>query len=252
MKSTPLRLKTGILPLRLDNLSYDTDGVSILRDITVDFMIGSRTIVLGPNGAGKSVLMRLCHGLLAPSGGHVVWSGAEAQGGLSDRDIAQRQAMVFQSPVMLRRSVADNVEYPLKALGQHVDDRKTRVDRLLKETGLEEMADRPARVLSGGEQQRLALARAWALDPEVLFLDEPTASLDPTAQRRVEDLIEAISLSGTKIIMTTHDLPQARRLAEDIVFLHRGELLESGGASDFFEKPRTAEAAAFVRGELLV
>lgn len=130
-------------------------------------------------------------------------------------------------------------------------ERAERVEWVLERTGLTALAHRPARRLSSGEQQRLALARAWATAPEVLFLDEPTANLDPTASRAVEELIQAIHQSGTKIVMTTHDLGQARRLADEILFLYRGRLLERSDAPSFFAGPRTAEARAFLDGELL-
>jgi tungstate transport system ATP-binding protein len=161
------------------------------------------------------------------------------------------QAMVFQKPVLLRRSVAANVAYALKRRGLNEGERRKRVAEALSMAGVKELADRPARVLSGGEQQRLALARAWATDPQILFLDEPTASLDPAATRAVEALIDAINRSGVKIVMTTHDLGQARRLGDEILFMHRGRLVETARADDFFERPRTADAAAFIKGELL-
>jgi tungstate transport system ATP-binding protein len=158
--------------------------------------------------------------------------------------------MVFQRPVMLRRSTAGNVDFALKLRGKNRDQRRQKVGEVLAATGLAHLAHQPARVLSGGEQQRLALARAWALDPEVLFLDEPTASLDPASTRSIEELIGAIYRGGTKIIMTTHDLGQARRLADEILFLYHGRLIEARPAEDFFSRPATPEATAFLRGEL--
>jgi tungstate transport system ATP-binding protein len=159
--------------------------------------------------------------------------------------------MVFQRPVMLRRSVLANAAYPLKLAGLPRAERLQRARAALERVGLEALAGRPARRLSGGEQQRLALARASALDPEVLFLDEPCASLDPAATRAVEDIVLGIAARGTKVVMTTHDLGQARRLAGEVLFLHRGRLLERAPAADFFAGPRAPEAAAFLRGELV-
>jgi tungstate transport system ATP-binding protein len=213
----------------------------------VSLTLGSspRTIILGPNGAGKSLLLRLCHGLLRPTAGSVQWRGP---GATADR---RRQAMVFQRPVMLRRSARANIDYALKLKGIPGAMRRARIREVLEDTGLAGLAERAARNLSIGEQQRLALARAWATAPEVLFLDEPTASLDPAATRAIEDIICAIDLSGTKIVMTTHDLGQARRLADEILFLHRGRLLEQRPAAEFFAAPATAEAAAFIAGKLL-
>jgi tungstate transport system ATP-binding protein len=190
------------------------------------------------------VLLRLLHGLLAPTEGRVAWSGLPGAA-------ARRQAMVFQRPVLLRRSVLANAAYPLRLAGLGRAERDARARDALELVGLGPLADRPARRLSGGEQQRLALARAAALRPEVLFLDEPCASLDPAATRAVEEIVAALAMRGTRIVMTTHDLGQARRLAGDVVFLHRGRVLEHAPAQRFFAAPATPEAAAFLRGDLL-
>ena len=234
------------LPLQAEGLCYAANGVPILRGASFVLEAGPPTLVIGPNGAGKSVLLRLLHGLLAPSGGAVRWAGESRGGGRMPRD-----AMVFQRPVMLRRSVLANAAYPLKLAGLPRAERLARARTALGRVGLDGLADRPARRLSGGEQQRLALARASALDPEVLFLDEPCASLDPAATRAVEDIVAGIAARGTKVVMTTHDLGQARRLAGEILFLHRGRLLEHAPAAEFFAGPRAPEAAAFLRGELV-
>jgi tungstate transport system ATP-binding protein len=231
----------GILPLRLEGVSYAVGGRTIIEPLSLKLETGASTIVLGANGAGKSVLMRLMHGLLAPSAGRVAWSRPGAH---------RRQAMVFQRPVMLRRSALANVRYALAAAGVPERERERRAREVLAEVGLAQAADRPARVLSGGEQQRLALARAWALHPEVLFLDEPTANLDPGATREIEAVIKAFDVSGTKIVMSTHNLGQARRLGDEILFLHHGRLAERAPVEDFFKRPASEEAAAFIKGEL--
>jgi tungstate transport system ATP-binding protein len=158
--------------------------------------------------------------------------------------------MVFQRPVMLRRSALANVVYALQAARVSPRDRERRAREAHAEVGLSHAAGRPARVLSGGEQQRLALARAWALHPEVLFLDEPTANLDPGAVREIEAVIKAFDVSGTKIVMSTHNLGQARRLGDEILFLHQGRLAERAPVETFFKRPASAEAAAFIKGEL--
>jgi tungstate transport system ATP-binding protein len=230
-----------MLPLVLDRVSFIANGRRILDSISGQIDSGRRTIILGPNGAGKSVLMRICHGLLRPSEGEVRWLGANG---------TKRQAMVFQRPVMLRRSVLANVVYGLELAGVHRRERELRAHDVLEAVGLEQCAHQPARLLSGGEQQRLALARAWALGPEVLFLDEPTANLDPRAARDVETLIGQICAGGTKIVMTTHNLGQARRLGDEILFLEGGRLVERAPVERFFAQPSTPEAAAFIRGEL--
>ena len=231
-----------LFPLELRELSFESHGTPIIDRVSLAIDGERRTVILGANGAGKSVLMRLMHGLLEPSAGSITW------GGRPDRP--REQAMVFQRPVMLRTSALKNVAYGLKLAGVGHDERLSRAGAALARVGLQHLAARPARVLSGGEQQRLALARAWALEPKVLFLDEPTANLDPTATREVEDVIADIALGGAKIIMTTHNLGQARRLADEIVFLHRGRVVEHTPAEEFFRQPRSAEAVAFMKGEL--
>lgn len=239
-----MRAPDTVLPLRAHGLGFAAGGVQILRDVSLAIEAGAPTLVIGPNGAGKSVLLRLLHGLLAPSAGTVTWS-------VLPGEAARRQSMVFQRPVLLRRSVLANAVYPLRLAGVPHEARVARAQDALRLVGLAALADRPARRLSGGEQQRLALARAAALHPEVLFLDEPCASLDPAATRAVEEIISVLAARGTKIVMTTHDLGQARRLAGDVVFIHRGRLLEQAPAASFFTQPATPEASAFLRGELV-
>ncbi len=236
---------SSLLPLRVDGLCFDSGNKRLLDSLSFCTIQGPRTIILGPNGAGKSLLLRLCHGLLRPTCGTITWAGATTD------QARQRQAMVFQRPVLLRRSVAANIHYVLSVQGVPRQQRAARVDAALQQAGLRALADRPARVLSGGEQQRLALARAWAMQPEVLLLDEPTANLDPAAIRAVETLLEHIHRGGSKILMTTHDLGQARRLADEVLFLHHGRLLEHTPAEIFFNKPQSPEAAAFLEGRLL-
>jgi len=231
-----------MLPLVLDQVTFAVSGKTIIDRISMEITEGPRTVILGPNGAGKSVLMRLCHGLFAPTSGSITWHGA-ANG-------RRRQAMVFQRPVMLRRSALANIVYGLKLAGISPRERVLRARDVLEAVGLADIAERPARVLSGGEQQRLALARAWGLGPEVLFLDEPTANLDPGATRDVESLIGQIRAGGTKIVMTTHNLGQAKRLGDEILFLSQGRLVERTPVDQFFVKPASAEADAFIRGEL--
>jgi tungstate transport system ATP-binding protein len=230
-----------MLPLVLDQVSFSAGGRTIIDRVSCEFGAGLRTIILGPNGSGKSVLMRLCHGLLKPTAGRITWHGGNG---------SRRQAMVFQRPVMLRRSALANVTYGLKLAGVSASERELRARDVLDVVGLAGTARRPARVLSGGEQQRLALARAWALGPEVLFLDEPTANLDPGAAREIENIIGQIHASGTKVIMTTHNLGQARRLADEILFLYEGRLAERTPVDRFFRQPASAEAASFINGEL--
>jgi tungstate transport system ATP-binding protein len=245
MGRPPLRVgaqAATVFPLELDAVSFERNGNVIIDRVSLAIEAPYRTMILGANGAGKSVLMRLMHGLLVPTSGRVTWAHRE--------EPPREQAMVFQRPVMLRTSALNNVAYGLKLAGVPRAERFERAGNALTRVGLQNLAQRPARVLSGGEQQRLALARAWALDPKVLFLDEPTANLDPTATREIEAVIDNIALAGAKIIMTTHNLGQARRLADEIVFLHLGRVVEYTLVEAFFREPRSPEAGAFIKGEL--
>ncbi len=237
-------MSPGILPLRFEAVTFERRGQRLLGPL--DFEIGGpgRTVVLGPNGAGKSLVLRIAHGLIEPTRGRVTWRGEEGTR-------RSRQAMVFERSVLLRRSAAANVDYAIARRGVPRRERRQRRALALERTGLADLAQRQARVLSAGEQQRLALARAWALEPEVLFLDEPTAALDPAATRSIEALIASLAAAGTKIIMTTHDLGQARRLADEVLFLHRGALVERAPAAAFFEDPQSEPARAFLEGKLL-
>ncbi len=242
--SEPGRPTAAVLPLRLEGVSYSAGGHDLLHDLDFVLDAGPRSVILGPNGSGKSLLLRLCDGLIEPTRGRVVWCGPDAS------RAAEARALVFQRPVLLRRSARANVDYALRLRGVDTGERAQRVAAVLEDTRLGALADRPARRLSGGEQQRLALARAWATEPSVLFLDEPASSLDPGSTRALEDAIRAIQATGTKIVLTTHDLAQAERLADEILFLHGGRLLERAEATRFFDGPETKEAQAFLRGEV--
>ena len=234
-----------LMPLEVRGLGFAAGAKPILADVSFTIHGGTRTVILGPNGAGKSVLLRLLHGLLAPASGSISW------GGLDPGQVRRRQGMVFQRPVMLRRSALANLTHALAVHGVPRAQRAERARSALLAAGLEAHARQPARTLSGGEQQRLAIARAWALEPEVLLLDEPTANLDPEATAAIEKLVRAVEARGTRIIMTTHDIGQARRLATEVMFIHRGRLLEHDTASAFFARPATTAAARFIGGDLL-
>jgi len=243
MAKSVVPISASILPLRLEDVSYVINGRAIIDRISLSIESNARTIILGSNGAGKSVLMRLCHGLLEPTVGRIAWNLPERAG---ER---RRQAMVFQRQVMLRRSALGNVIYALKLAGVPSNECKAQAFAALERVGLAHLAKHSARVLSGGEQQRLALARAWALQPEVVFLDEPTASLDPGAAAEVERIIQAIHDAGTKIVMSTHNLGQAQRLGDEVLFLHQGQLKERAPVDRFFTTPASVEAEAFIKGE---
>jgi tungstate transport system ATP-binding protein len=233
------------LPILFDAVSVTANGVRLVSDISLALVAGGPTVLIGPNGAGKSTLLRLAMGLIAPSAGRVSWAGR-------DRSEGRRLAMVSQRPVMLRRSAIANVTYALAAACVARGRRSERASELLARVGLANQADRPARRLSGGEQQRLALARALAREPELLCLDEPTASLDPASAKAVEDIVTAIAAAGVKVVMATHDLGQARRLAGEVVLLVNGRVRERAARDRFFPSPATPEGAAFLRGDLVI
>jgi len=233
------------VPICFDGVRLRVGDVTILDDVSITLATGATTALIGPNGSGKTTLLRLAMGLARPTGGRITWGGRA--------DVPPtRRAIVFQRPTMLRRSAAGNLNYALAAAGCPRKRRAERIGDLLDLVGLRALARRPARRLSGGEQQRLALARALAKDPDVLFLDEPTASLDPAATKAIEDLIRTIAARGIKVVMATHDLGEARRLGTDIVLMHRGRIIEQAAAEKFFAAPRTAQAQKFIAGELLV
>jgi len=236
-----MRAPATDLPITLQEVSLRAGGTTLIDRVTLEFGPGAPTILIGPNGAGKTSLIRLAMRLVAPSSGRIEWAGrAEPRG--------DRLAMVFQRPVMLRRSAAANVGYALRDRGR----RGERVAGLLERVGLAQLGRRPARRLSGGEQQRLALARALARDPEILFLDEPTASLDPASSKAVEDIVGGIAKSGIKVVIATHDLGQARRMGGEVVFLLGGRVVERAPAERFFRSPDRPESAAFLRGDLVL
>ncbi len=240
MSDAETRMDAG---LSLKGISLIRDNTPLLQNISCALPARGITAVMGPNGAGKSLLLRVAHGLLPVDHGSIHWQGSE----MSDT-ARQSQAMVFQKPVLLRRSVAANVDFALKLVG--VRDSALR-DALLDRVGLKGRNKQPARLLSGGEQQRLALARALATKPALLFLDEPTASLDPTSARLIEDILRQERDAGTKIVLVTHDVQQARRLADDILFLSNGEMRCHQDARQFFSAPTSPEARDFLAGHIL-
>ncbi|HEY7244029.1 MAG TPA: ATP-binding cassette domain-containing protein [Xanthobacteraceae bacterium] len=240
-----MRAPAADLPIVFEDVSVAAGSVTMLDRISLTLRPGTPTVLIGPNGSGKTTLLRAAMGLISQSTGRITWGGRE-------HAPPTRRAIVFQRPVMLRRSVTANIRYALSAAHIPRTQRGARIDEMLAIVGLEHLRRRPARRLSGGEQQRLALARALARDPAVLFLDEPTASLDPAATKAIEDIVGAVAERGIKVVMSTHDLGEARRIAGDIVMLHRGRVIETGAGAVFFNAPRTAEARTFLAGGLLV
>jgi tungstate transport system ATP-binding protein len=231
-----------MFPIRLDQVRYEPAGRAVLAGIDLTLNGEGITVLLGPNGSGKTMLMRLVAGLLAPDAGRIDWGGAPAP--------IESVAMVFQSPMLIRASVAVNVELGLQSLGLGRAERSQRVATVLERVGLAHRRADSARLLSGGEIQRLALARAWATHPRLLLLDEPTANLDPTATEQVERIVREIRTEGTKVFLSTHNLAQATRVADDIVFIAGGRIGEHAPAARFFARPQSDEARLFIQAEL--
>lgn len=241
----PVRARrSDLLPAEARGLVFEAGGKRLIDDLDLTLCADALTVVMGPNGAGKSLLLRLLHGMIAPGGGEVLWGGRPL-----DEEVRKRQAMVFQHPVLLRRSVAANIDFVLKLRGGAGKERR---EAYLKLAGLQDQADQAARLLSGGERQRLAMARALAIEPDVLFMDEATASLDPASVAAIETLVRKAHDAGTKIVFVTHDLGQARRLADDVVFIHRGKVVEHSPARRFFERPDSSQARDYLAGRIVL
>lgn len=245
-RTEDLTKSRSLFPIKANGLAFAARNRRLV-DVP-DLTIGPKgaTMILGPNGAGKSLLIQLLHGLIAPTSGTVTYGGKAI-----DDPARKRQAMVFQRPVMLRRSVAANLGFALKAHGVGRAERLERTRELLVEGGFEAMADQPARTLSGGEQQRLAMLRALSTRPDLVFLDEPTSSLDPRSTRAIEEMVARAVERGVKVVMVTHDLGQARRLGHELIFMHDGRLTEQTPAQAFFVRPSSAPAREFLAGHLL-
>jgi tungstate transport system ATP-binding protein len=236
-----------LLPLELRGVSLAPRGRRLIDSVNLKVQDPGISVIMGPNGAGKSLLLRLMHGLIAPSEGAILWAGLPMDG-----QIRRRQAMVFQKPVLLRRTAAANIIHALSVRGVARSERESRAIQALQLAGLERQAFTPARVLSGGEQQRLCLARALSLDPDILFLDEPTASLDPASTLAIKRLLIEAQHRGIKVIVVTHDVGQARRLAQDVIFMHHGRLIEYQSAPRFFEQPESYVARSYLAGGLVL
>jgi tungstate transport system ATP-binding protein len=238
-------ITAGLLPLAVRGICVARQSKALLDGVTLTISGGAPTVIMGANGAGKSLLLRVMHGLVEPDAGTLVW-GDGVEPGLAGR----RSAMVFQKPTLLRRSVLANIEFVLAHRPRAA--KRQSAGAILADAGLADRANTPARQLSGGEQQRLAMARALASYPEVLFLDEPTASLDPASTAAVEGMIARASEGGTKVVLVTHDIGQARRVAGEVVFLERGRVTETTKAAAFFAGPVSDAARAYLAGELRI
>lgn len=233
-----------ILPLKVSDITVRKRGVHLLGPVSIEMARKGFTIVMGPNGAGKSTLLKALHGMERLVGGTVEWA-------LPQKAAQERQSFVFQTPTLMRRSVVENVAYPLLVQGMRRAEAMDVAMSWLARVGLADMAQNRASYLSGGERQKMALVRALVRDPEVLFLDEPCANLDGRATRDIEGLLQEVHAAGTRVVMATHDFGQARRLASEVWFMHRGQLLETTPAEAFFDQPKTPQAQAFLNGEIV-
>lgn len=232
--------------LKARELQVQSNGKTLL-DVPELILDGpGPTLILGPNGSGKSLLLRCLHGLITPNRGQVTQDGTSL-----NLDHKARQAMVFQQPVLLRRSVAANLDFVLRRQGVGWTNRKRRIVELLAEGGLEGKSRQSARSLSGGEAQRLAILRALALNPETLLLDEPTSALDPGATQIIERMVLRASKKGVRIVMVTHDIGQARRLASDVVMMQAGNVVEHGPAKQVLTAPKTEASRRYLAGGLI-
>lgn len=235
---------SALFPLSVRGAMTRRHGKVLVGPVDLDLAGQGVTVILGPNGSGKTTLLRLLHGTARLHAGEIRWA--------CDMSTARNaQAFVFQRPVMLRRTVGQNLAYPLLIAGMGRRQALEKAREWAARVGLEAMFDRPAPVLSGGEQQRLALARALIGSPQLLFLDEPTASLDGRATREVEEILTHAQANGTRLILSTHDMGQARRLADRVVFLLGGKVHEDAPAASFFDAPGTAAAQAFLNGDIV-
>ena len=230
-----------LFPLTLNDVVVRRRGKSVIGPINMTLQPDGPTIILGPNGSGKTTLLRLIHGIERLSSGTIKWT----------HDDAAQHAFVFQTPIVLRRSVAENLAYPLSLIKMPKDEIADAVELWLDRINLCELRSAPATRLSGGERQKLAIARALIRKPQVLFLDEPCANLDGHATRAIEALLLEAESAGTKLVMATHDIGQARRLARDLVFMLDGKVHEVAEASKGFDAPETSELAAFLRGDIV-
>ena len=233
------------LPLLMQDVTYKTQGAVLINNINLQITSSGSTIILGHNGSGKSLLLKLLHGVIQPSSGLVSWNN------LTPITNQYWRTFLLQRPTFFNRSVLFNIEFVLRIADIPSNERKERYEQALEICGLTDLRNRSAHSLSGGELQKLSLARAWVLRPSVVLLDEPTVALDPPSVIGFEDIIQQFKQSHTKVIMTTHDLAQAKRLADEIVFIDRGEILEQSNAEKFFSGPTSSQAQNFISGKLL-
>ncbi|OUS37424.1 sulfate ABC transporter ATP-binding protein [Rhodobacterales bacterium 56_14_T64] len=233
-----------MFPLVAKQAVVRRQGKVLVGPVDLTLQAQGVTIVIGPNGAGKTSLLKMLHGIARLNRGSLNWACpmSEAQ---------TRQAFVFQAPVMMRRSVTDNIAYPLQLIGVARAEARRRAEDWAEKVGLSHTLKQQATMLSGGERQKLALARALIRDPQVLFLDEPCASLDGRATREIEEILIRAAAGGTRLIMSTHNMGQAQRLADEVIFVLHGKIHEFAPAEQFFAGAETKQGRAFLKGDIV-
>lgn len=235
---------SDLFPLKVEKAISKRQGKTLIGPVSLTMDGQGTCVVIGPNGSGKTSLLRMLHGIARLNSGAITWA-------CSKTDAFNAQAFVFQRPVMLRRSVGENLIYPLRLRGMAKSEALVKAKDWAARVGLDAFFDRSANVLSGGEQQKLAIARALITKPKLVFLDEPCASLDGRATREIEAILANAKKAGTGLVLSTHDMGQARRLADTVVFLLNGVVHEEGDAATFFDAPQTPEATAFLKGDIV-
>ena len=230
------------LPIYIKDLSLILDERKILSSLNLSINSDDVTVIMGPNGAGKSIFLKILNGILTPTSGCITWNNKK-----QFSDTLNTQAFVFQKPILLRRSVIANLDYMDSVLGYK---KKISKDRLLEIVQLKKQKNQPARMLSLGEQQRLSLIRSLMLRPNLLLLDEPTANLDPASTKIIEDIVLNLKKMGIKIIFVTHNILQAKRIADDIIFLNEGKMVEHLNKQEFFSNSKSIEVQNYLNGIL--
>ena len=237
--------KNTLMPIKVKKLNFEKGHRKLLTDISCEIKAKGITIILGPNGAGKTLFLKCLHGLISHGNSKVTFANKSL-----NKSIRKQQSMVFQSPILLKRSVFKNISFALQQRTKIIN--KEKILKVLKRVDLLNLVNENAILLSGGEKQRLCLARAIVTLPKVLFLDEATSNLDPYSIQIIEKIIKEVNRKGTKVIAVTHDLLQAKRLADDIIFINKGKMSELTNAKIFFSKPKSREGKLFIAGKLVL
>ena len=236
-----LQSDKSFLPLEIKNLNYSIGSKEILYNLNIKIISDRITVIMGPNGAGKSIFLKILNGIIRPTSGKILWNEK-----VDESLVLNGQALVFQKPVLLRRSVKANLDFFDKLTNLNNYDK----NQLLKIVDLLDQKNQPARLLSLGEQQRLSLIRALLLRPRLIMLDEPTANLDPASTKIIEDIIISLKEFGIKIIFVTHNILQAKRLADEVIFFDKGKLIEHSNAKEFFSNSKSMKVNNYLNGIL--